>query len=474
MNSIFENTVHDKRHKATRVESPSRYNLPSIFADNVDDDITRDSLNPSAYQFPNTTPDSTSQYSATNTLFQVSISDAELLETFTRNPLAKVIVNDVAEDVFDKGFEVEIFDENESADEERDEEDIKLTTEYRRFFDRKIKTQLIRTYKLARLYGWSLLLYGFDDGLPLSEPPSPGSKITFFQPIDKTWVDEIEYRTDDKNNYMLPITILRYKMNDEFVGTKYIHPRRVAHIENPGIDILKEGNSTLESCYDDLIVIKHVVWGAGQTMWRSGNQLVIATAPPRATTPQITAIDNALTNVNTKSAMTFPYGTDVNTNSPHGLNPAPYAEIPMNNISAATRIPISILIGTQAGALASSLTDARDYAGTLSGIQNNTITPILDDIFWYLQKSHQIKYEKFKIVWENPLTMSEPEETLSEYRKAITEERMWDLEQKKKEAGVSTEQQLTSIEQAMKPQEQLPSGVNTVPGELGPGMEIAP
>jgi len=462
VNSIFKDTVYEKPNKV--IVNPKTQAITSI---------SQDSINPDIYKFPNTTPDATSAYGATNTLFQILISDAELLETFTRNPLAKVIVNDVAEDVFDKGFSVEVFDEeNEAVDIEMNEQDIKLTTEYLRFFDRVLKAPLMLTYKLARLYGWSLLLYGFDDGLPLSMPPKPGSKITFFQAIDKTWVDEIEYRTDEDDNYTLPISVYKYKMSEDFVGTDSIHPLRVAHIENPGIDVLKEGISTLTPCFDDLVVIKHVTWGAGQTMWRSGNQLVIATAPPRASEPQIAAIDSALTDVNTKSAMTFPFGTEVNTNSPNGLNPAPYADIPLNNISAATRIPISILIGTQAGALASSLTDARDYAGTLSGIQNNTITPILDQIFWFLQRSHQIKYEKFKIVWENPLTMSQPEETLSEYRQAITEERIWDLEQKKKEAEAAG-QQMTTLEQAMQPQESLP-GVTSVAGEVGPGMEVPP
>ena len=430
-----------------------------------------DAINPDTYKFPNTTPDATSAYSASNTLFQKTIDNFELLESFERNPLSKVIVNDVAEDVFDKGFTVEVFDENEVEDTEMNEADIKLTTAYMRFFNQKMKTQLILAYKLARLYGWGLLLYGFDDGRPLNEPPRPGSKITFFQAIDPTWVEEVIYSKDEDENFTLPIRIIGYKMADGASSAKYIHPKRVAHIENPSIDIEMKGASALLACYDDLVVMKHVTWGAGQTMWRSGNQLVIAIAPPRASAAQITAIDTALTNVNTKSAMTFPFGTDVNTNSPSGLNPGPYADIPINNISAATRIPISILIGSQAGALASSLTDARDYAGTLSGIQNNTITPILDEIFWYLQRSHQLPYEQFKIVWENPLTMSQPEETLVDYRKAITEERMWELEQKKKEQETQLSSQPTTIEQAM---QQPAPGINAIAGELGPGIEAAP
>lgn len=420
-------------------------------------------------RFPYTTPGpETSTYDASNTLFQAIVTDAELLESFKRNPLSKVIINDVSEDVFDKGFMIEKFDENEIEDHEQNDEDVKLTTEYVRFFNQKIRAPFLVAHKLSRLYGWGLLLYGFDDNLPLNYPPEPGSKITFFQPIDPTWVEEIEYNTDDNGNYSLPITIKRYKMVDDKLQTKYIHPKRVAHFENPGIDMLQQGVSVLMACYDDLHVLKHVTWGAGQTMWRSGNQLVIAIGPPRASTPQLQAIDDALTNVNTKTAMTFPNGTDVNTNSPSGLNPGPYAEIPLNNISAATRIPISILIGTQAGALASSLTDARDYAGTLSGIQNNIMTPLLEEIIWYLQKSRQLSYAKIKIVWESTFTMSKPEETLVEYRKAITEERMWDLEQKKKEAG-NTGQPLTTVEQSTSA-----TGITAASGELGPGMEAEP
>lgn len=400
---------------------------------------------PAEMGFPYSRPDKSS-YDASSTLFQATVTDAEMLETFMRNPLAKVIVNDVVEDVFEKGFEIHCTEDGLQDQEKTDEE---LTNLFVDYFNKFVLQPFLLVHKLSRLYGYSVLLIGFNDGRELSEPAKPRAKITYFQPIDKTWIQNVEYKKDEDGHYLMPIKIASYKMQEEFVATESIHPSRVLHFENIGIDILKLGVSSLLACYDDLTVIKHVTWGAGQTMWRSGNQMVSVIGPPRASETQIETIDNALIDINTQTAMAFPFGTIFETHAPSGLNPAPYAKIPIDNIAAATRIPLSILIGTQKGALASSLTDARDYASTLAAIQSNIITPLLNSLFWTLQKAGTLPYKKFEIVWENTLTMSKSEETLTDYREALTAERLYDLEQKKKEAGTTEQSQFppTTIEQ---------------------------
>ncbi len=270
------------------------------------------------------------------------------------------------------------------------------------------------------MFGYSLLLLGYDDGLDLSLPPNPGAEIKFVQAISKRWIEEIEYDKNSQGEVYLPIRIKRYKIRAGSAATKFIHPQRVIHIENPGINSMMTGVSAILPCYDDLLVLKHVTWGAGQTMWRSGNQLVSVIAPPRADPAQIALIDGALKNLNAQSAITLPYGAIMNAYAPSGLNPEPYAKIPLNNIAAATRIPISILIGSQAGALSASLTDQRDYAGTLASIQTNVLTPILTKLFKKFMHTGQLESTAFKIEWASTLTMSEAERTLSEYRQALT------------------------------------------------------
>lgn len=422
----------------------------SIITDSVDILSSRvNDVLPAELGFPYSRPTKTA-YDASSTLFKAVISDEELLEAFLRNPLAKVIVNDVAEDVFEKGFKIHCTEKDIEDTEEIDEE---LTKAFVDKFNKHIKLPTLLSYKLARLYGYSMMLIGFDDGRSLDKPVKPRAKPIFYQGIDKTWVQEIIYKKNQDGDYTLPIKIEAYMMQTDFIASETIHPDRILHFENPGIDMLQTGISALLPCYDDLTVIKHVTWGAGQTMWRSGNQMVSVIGPPRASPEQLDSIDNAMTDINAQSAMTFPYGTVFEAHSPSGLNPAPYARIPLDNIAAATRIPLSILIGAQQGALASSLTDQRDYASTLTAIQSNVLTPLLNRLFWTLQKAGELPYKKFEIVWENTLTMSKPEETLTEYRAALTAERTFDLEQKKKAAETTTPPQTqfppTTIEQPL-------------------------
>jgi len=410
--------------------------------------------------FPWTQPQR-DDHSAKSTLFQKTVSDADLLQAYERNPLAHVIVNDVAEDVFSRGFRIELIQNQpdilpssslrsqqpgnssgnvvqaiiastlqpqttaqQGATPTPSEFKIRqeqIDKKFQEYFTRLIRSPLIKAYKLARLYGWSALLLGFDDQLPFDQKARTGAQIRWLQPIDKTWVEETIYEEDKDGRVIFPVRIKAYRLRQEQSQISMIHSSRVLRVVNPGIDMLGEGESALLASYDDLTVLKHVTWGAGQTMWRSGNQLVTAIAPPRATQSQIDAIDSALEDVNARSAMTFPHGTTIETHPPSGLNPEQYAKIPIQNISAATRIPISILIGSQPGALSSSLTDMRDYASTLSSIQNNVISPVLHQIFEKLQLGGQLPMVRFKIVWENTLTVSPPEDAKASYLRALTE-----------------------------------------------------
>ena len=421
--------------------------------------------------FPYSTP--TPAAGTTSGLFQDTISDEELYAMYQRNPIAKVIVSDVAEDAFDKGFKVVnvktpiephdgvvIIKEGEDGNEDPFKlkgDDEKLNTLFNDYFEKNLRQVLLRAYKLARLRGYSLLLIGYADGLSFSEPPVRGARIKYFQPIDKDWIEEIAYEKNENNEVNLPIKITSYKMKSNTVAAKTIHPDRVIHIENAGLNPMGEGESSLFPCYDDLVVLKHVTWGAGQTMWRSGNQMVTVIAPPRATKNQIDAIDAVMSDVNAKSAFTFPFGTEVQTHVPTGLNPAPYAQIPLNNISAATRIPLSVLIGSQAGSLGASLTDQRDYAGTLSAIQNNTLTPILNKLFKRLQYAKELPFVQFKIVWSPTLTMSEAEKTLVEYREALTKRINLQVEQELAQFN----QQRSTLGGTSGP---MPSNPSTAPG----------
>lgn len=360
------------------------------------------------------------EYDRSVSLFQKDISASELRETAERNPLASVIIMDVASDVFQKGFTIKKIAEDEETGEHEAKEDKSFNTKFQILYKNILKSELLKAYQQARLHGCSLLLLGYNDGENLSVAPDPESKINYVFSVPKIWVEEIAYKTNADGEIYLPLQISYYKLKQGSMDSKVIHPKRVIHIENPGISSDLTGTSALLPCYDDLLVLKHVTWGAGQTMWRSGNQLIVVIAPPRASEAQITAIDDALVDLNAQSAFTLPYGSTVNAYAPSGLNPEPYATIPLNNIAAATRIPLSILIGAQAGALSASLTDQRDYANTLAGIQENVITPILTKIFKRFQFTGQLPWAEFDIEWKSTLTMSLQEQTLVEYRQALT------------------------------------------------------
>ena len=397
------------------------------------------------YRYPYTSPNRSGATTPTNTLFQTTVTDAELKEMSERVAVATVIISGFSDDLFRKGFAVKADPSNDAEPsspeappcgqfasvigvepsveetEQLSKEEMAFNNRFQVAYEKMVKPELIRSYKFARLYGYSLLLIGYQDKKKLSEAPSIRSKIGFFQAIPKTWVNEVVYKTDADGNVLMPATRLYYKMTEKFGDSAYIHPKRVVFIANPGTDEMQEGVSALLSVFDDLTVLRHILWSSGQSLWRAGSPLTIATGPPRASQTQIDAIDTAVTDIDSTTSLTMPYGADVSTLNTKPVDPTGFQKIPLDNIAAATRIPITQLIGSASGAVASSVSDSRDYSATLDTVQSNILTPVITEIFERLQLSGNIKtMNSFAIEWVSNLTSSEAEDALTQYRNALS------------------------------------------------------
>ena len=320
--------------------------------------------------------------------FEDHITDQDYMEAVERNQAAHAIVTDVASDAF-TGFS------NSPSFEE--------------LFNSTIAAAFKQAYMSCRMYGYCGLLIGYADGSDLSMPAKQSSKIDYLQPIPKNWISEIVYKQENGHN-VLPLTVERYKVNIS-TAPMDIHGSRMVLISNPSLDMgTVEGEPSLKCVYDLITVIKSMDWGAGQAMWRHGGGLTaFVVADSRNQQEQIDAIDELVTDINAMTTLTLPAGTQLYTEMNQGLDPEPYYRVVIQQLALGTRIPTSILIGSQAGSLTASTKDRHDYYELLGDIQSDILTPALMDILKRFQMSGQLDDGEIIIEWNvEPAWSDEP------------------------------------------------------------------
>lgn len=342
--------------------------------------------------FPQLTP---RQATTTDTgMFQEVITDGDRTEMFKRNQLAHAIVADVASDAL-TNFEIVKPDGEEFSE---------LNNEVQTLYSEKIAISLLRTLTYMRIHGQAGLLIGFSDTKTFSTPVEKGAKIEYLQALPKELVDEIVLNKDaTTQEVILPLTLNHYKLK----SGKIIDASRIIHLHTFDLgETDLNGLSCLDPIYDLLTIIKSMDWGVGQTMWRQGAGLTTLTAPEGSKQAQVDAIDDAVADINAKSVLTVPAGTKVESHRPGGLPPEGFYTVTVNQIAAGSRIPVSILLGSQRGTISASEKDRKDYFELLKSLQINYITPVLIKIINLYQASGQLPSGEFSISFRTPTIIS--------------------------------------------------------------------
>lgn len=342
--------------------------------------------------FPWSKPAKPTSRSTTSSGFidTAAITDSALKEMFRRNQAAHTIVEDVSKDTV---TELEFTTPE-------DEELKEWNVEAQKIFQKLIVKPLIRAITFTRLYGYCGILVGYADNRELAEPVRGSPQISYLQVIPKPWVNEVKAKEDKDGNLMLPIELDYYELNIANSRQK-IDASRIVHIRNQSVDEESlTGESSLICLFDILTSLKSMDWGAGQAMWRHGGGLTVFTAPDSADPQaQIDAIDEVSADINAMTVLTMPPGTEVFAGSPGALNPKNYYAVAMEQIAMGSRIPVSILRGSVAGALSASEKDRKDYYELLHDIQKTQATPAAMDLLTRLQKSGQLSEQQFMISW---------------------------------------------------------------------------
>jgi len=160
-----------------------------------------------------------------------------------------------------------------------------------------------------------------------------------------------------------------------------------------------EGVSVLEPVWDDLTVLRNIRWGMGLTMYRYGSCFPVVTVKG-ATKEQIDEYKREWGPLTAQTSMWTDENTTIEFKGLAGraLDPEPYYTPIMENISAGTSIPMAILRGAQAGQLAGSEVNEREYFKLISDCQSR-YEPCIMDLIDRLMETKQVPNAHYKISW---------------------------------------------------------------------------
>lgn len=357
--------------------------------------------------FPWYTPSRVRVEAGETQFFPEIVEDKALIRLYKRSQLAKVIVDDVPEDAIRNGFKVNPVDETTNAE----EFDIKFQKIYQTF----IFKPFLKGVKLCRLFGHSFLYIGYKEGEkpPLEGPPLAVSEgrvppIGYLLPLGKTKA-EIEV-TD-----ALPAGIKHVKISFVENEPLEVHPSRVIHLENEGLDYDLEGRSVLEPVFDLLNIQKSSDWSLGQSLFRGAAGLLVITAGKGATAENAADALAATEDMHTKAHLVLPDTWDAKDAAGSKKVSdlvSPYETI-VRQIAAGARIPISELLSK--GTFVMDM----NYEAYLYSYQQLFIGPALKKIFRKFQATGALPEGDFNIMWKPPTTPAR-EAAKTAYMTALT------------------------------------------------------
>jgi hypothetical protein len=328
--------------------------------------------------------------------FGALILDEDRTFAVTREPVAHRIVFTVAHDIFDHWFQLYL---------EGSEQDKTFDTAIQKELTRiNAKPELMRMSTFDRAYGWAIIVLGYEDGAgSLAEPatnPQGLHEVKAYSPVQITKVDEVKGKSRlDDPHYGLP-EYYYVKRGNQLSPLK-IHYSRVIHFASRLLDHDWKGMSTLDPVWDDIVTLRNIRWGMGQTMYRYGHGFPDLTFEGAELADIDAWIEDA--NFANLSARTYFAHNEKQTIEFKGLagralDPMNYYLPIMENISAGSGIPLAILRGVQAGTLTGSEVNQQEYFALIGDEETYYETGIRQLINAILQTVGESEVQ-FKFKW---------------------------------------------------------------------------
>lgn len=222
---------------------------------------------------------------------------------------------------------------------------------------------------LSRIGNYALLFLGFEDGMDTSVPIKPGSRLVYVKPIAQPVIEIVSYDLNpESSRYGAPFMYSIAIITNGETATKYVHYTRVLHIAQNTLDDPYVGIPALLPVYNRLLGLEKIAGGSPEMYWRGARPGYAASSSGgvMATKEQIDNFKETISDfVNNMNRWLYSEDLKIQSLAPQVVSPKEHYEVQLQLISAATRIPLRILTGSERGELASD----QDERGWLSYIE---------------------------------------------------------------------------------------------------------
>jgi len=343
------------------------------------------------------------------------ITDADRSFAIKREPVAHRIVFSVAHDIFDNWFDIE--DTAETPDENVDQ------AVQEAFSELNAKDVFTQMAIFERGYGWAIIVIGYEDKEEsLKDPLDSPSKIDDLYAYGPEQISGVDWERDSNSErYGLPV-VYKIIKSAGHAGRLHVHHSRVIHVATRLLEHPWQGVSVLHPVWDDLTNLRNIRWGMGQTLYRYGSGFPDITIEG-AGKKQLDEFEasGAFANIHARTYFLHNEKQQIEFKGLAGraLNPEHYYMAIMENISAGSTVPLAILRGAQAGELAGSEVNEREYFKLISDAQSR-YEPSLRFLIDKLIELGQIKTNvtDYKINWLGGFEINEKDKALTELSKA--------------------------------------------------------
>lgn len=286
------------------------------------------------------------------------------------------------------------------------------------FNERGIWRALMTADKRSMIGAYGAAILVIADGKQMSEPVERGSLgIDALVEVIPVWEVQLTAGpliTDPKSadygkptNYSFTEAALTKSGQGRAVT---VHPDRIIIWSEDGS---LNGESSLESGYNDLLDMEKVKGAGGEGFWKTSRGAPIIEAPEGLKKSDIakslgTTEANLIDKVN-EQLDNFQSGFDKGlmlggmTAKPMTINlpnPDPFFNIPLQCFAASFNMPIRILVGNQTGERAST-EDAREWAKVNMGRRVNLVLPALREIVKRLKEFGILSDANWQIGWDD-------------------------------------------------------------------------
>lgn len=343
---------------------------------------------PSSHQLPvdnaKVSPGRNFRFISRGKYWTQDLDNNDFLRMFRRHGIGNKIIMKKNSDIFKNGYEL------------NDDHANTILHEY------NVDSIVSFAHLNAEISGFSLIYIAYPDVQKIADyaNPAPSNTIpVFFYVIPKAWIQEDikkKGQNDDSDFY---------RIYQESGSGFNIHKSRIIRVKNNDMEM-----STFEPAFDALNVAENILWGAGQTIWRSAQGFpVITVDDPKMITDadgntkseiDILTAEGVLKDINSETGFIGDsrYNFDFKGAEGKAIKPGEYWNINLDIIGASVNIPKDILVGVSAGAVTGSEVNLREYYSEIASIQVNKIEPVFKELL----KLFNIIVDDLEFIW-NPV-----------------------------------------------------------------------